>query len=197
MKSYNALQKWKMVCLLLIFQICILGLPYSLICVGAKQSQKGRSKRTAKPTQDEINLEGLDLDSLDLGFGEWKHILTSGNFFLLYHPKRLTRTRSRTVKVWVKKIPTFTGFEDDKARKEYVETRKKNGLNVTGYEKWSHTLTLYELKCSERKLRYLSTIDYDDDGKVLDSSESEIRWSDVIPESIGEGILEVICNKEK
>lgn len=55
-------------------------------------------------------------------------------------------------------------------------------------------LVLYELKCKTDELRVKSITEYDKNGHVLQSDEySDISWSDVIPDSMGEAIMKAVC----
>jgi hypothetical protein len=56
------------------------------------------------------------------------------------------------------------------------------------------SMSLYELKCKTRQIRVTQTVEYDQDGKVQTSDDTnKARWRDAVPESIGEGILNTIC----
>ncbi len=59
-----------------------------------------------------------------------------------------------------------------------------------------YSLDRYELKCAARKLRLASSTDYDKDGRVLHSTSFDsASWDDVIPDSVGEAILQTVCRR--
>ena len=58
----------------------------------------------------------------------------------------------------------------------------------------TRSMSLYELKCKTRRIRLTQTVEYDQDGKVQRSDDTDkATWRNAVPESIGEGILNTIC----
>lgn len=65
-------------------------------------------------------------------------------------------------------------------------------------EQGNYMLNLEEHKCSDRTTRTLTSTRYKKDGSPLESvSITAPRWGFVIPDSIGETILEIVCQKRK
>lgn len=57
-------------------------------------------------------------------------------------------------------------------------------------------LQLIVADCNDRKMKVVTTIIYDSQGKVIYNStlqEYEQEWIDVVPDSIGEAMLDKIC----
>lgn len=74
------------------------------------------------------------------------------------------------------------------------KTIKKNGKSLT-YTNVKE-LQLIVGDCNERKIKFVTTIVYNSQGKLIDSytlEEYEQEWQDVVPESMGEAILDKIC----
>ncbi len=55
-----------------------------------------------------------------------------------------------------------------------------------------------ELDCKEYKMRTLSLTVYDDFGDTISSgSDPEAKWSDVVPDTFGQFMMETMCRKRK
>jgi hypothetical protein len=60
------------------------------------------------------------------------------------------------------------------------------------------SMSLYELKCKANQTRVTQNVEYDKDGKVQTSDvDYRAKWKDVVPESVGESILNTVCGKNK
>jgi tetratricopeptide (TPR) repeat protein len=57
----------------------------------------------------------------------------------------------------------------------------------------SHTETNYQIDCSNRKLKFLSTTGYDSEGKIMASSTGKDEWQTIVPESMGEILYSGMC----
>ncbi len=85
------------------------------------------------------------------------------------------------IKVWTKK-------EKKKA------TVKKNGKTLTYLN--AKELQLLVIDCGEKKMKIVSTIVYNSQGKVVDSwtlKDYEQEWDDIVPDSMGEAMLDKTC----
>jgi hypothetical protein len=98
-----------------------------------------------------------------------------------YYMRSTSVESSLTKKVWVK-------------HNKSKLTVKKSGRTLTyinGYD-----VLLYEFNCEEKQLMLHSVISYSSKGTVVDSyrpQDYEKEWSDVVPESVGEMLLEKAC----
>lgn len=67
------------------------------------------------------------------------------------------------------------------------------------YENLSHTTTLWEINCAEKKFRFLSLTHYSKENnpiyswKLLYSSDSPTEWSSFTPGSLGEKLYKAVC----
>ncbi len=85
------------------------------------------------------------------------------------------------IKIWTK-------------RESKKTTVKKNGKTLTYLN--AKELQLIVVDCSEKKIKSITTIVYNAQGKVVDSytlSDYEQEWIDIVPDSLGEAMLEKIC----
>lgn len=63
-------------------------------------------------------------------------------------------------------------------------------------ETLAYSIDRLELNCRSNQHRLLSTVKYQKDGTVIDSlTVRDPKWEDVIPDSVGESILQTICRK--
>ena len=54
----------------------------------------------------------------------------------------------------------------------------------------------YEVNCHSNQMRTMSKTDYDKAGNVVgDFTSEKPKWEDVVPDSVGEGILGTVCRK--
>jgi hypothetical protein len=67
------------------------------------------------------------------------------------------------------------------------------------YENLSHTMTLWEINCAEKKFRFLSLTHYSKENspiyswQLLYSSDSSTEWTSFTSGSLGEGLYKAVC----
>lgn len=123
---------------------------------------------------------------------EWEIINFSNIMAFLVDNKRIEKN-GQVVKTWIKSV----FYSDDKdinmLRAEYI---KQHNVDANQYNNMTHSLNQIEFDCAKKKIRTLQTINYAENGVVIDSYKFEnTDWADVIPESIGEQWLEYFCKK--
>lgn len=75
-----------------------------------------------------------------------------------------------------------------------IERRRKVGLRHEGYETFSHSASLRQFDCVEQKSRVTTYTDYDTKGNLIETvSSMTSEWIDVIPDSIGDDIMQAVC----
>jgi hypothetical protein len=112
---------------------------------------------------------------------DWKLYGTDANVLTYYDAESITRPSENIVRVWVRWDYTEKGVSD------WVRTFGKE------YENLSHTISLWEINCSEKKNRGLSLVDYDHKGDVIPSIHSPGEWKFIFPDSIGESLYKKVC----
>ena len=73
-------------------------------------------------------------------------------------------------------------------------TIKKNGKTLTYTN--AKKLQLVVADCSEQKVKFITTTVYNSQGKIIDNytiADYEQEWKDIVPDSIGESMLNKIC----
>lgn len=100
----------------------------------------------------------------------WRLATWSDETAHYYDPSRITRPKPNIIRVWIRVDRNWKSNQIEKS------------------------IELTEFHCSERKIRKLQTTKYDSNDKVLSSISSESSsWSFVIPDTIGERLLEIFC----
>jgi hypothetical protein len=149
----------------------------SLVVLGQTSRPKPKPRPTPskanKPFDTRCGVHYKNMDEfLDEIFRDWFDIGSSKATRYFYSPKRALCEDDGTLKVWIKTVEK--------------DTNKKH----------SYSMIRYALNCRTDKMRVLTGTDYDKDGQVLSTEDdSETKWRDVVPESIGEMILETACRK--
>lgn len=96
------------------------------------------------------------------------------------------------------KVRVWWDYVLEEARDEYVDELRAQGFPTDGYENFSYTLKLREYDCQNRKTALVNTVDYNDQGKVLDLFQPEPKiWRNIIPESAGELLYTIACDPAK
>lgn len=93
----------------------------------------------------------------------------------------ITRTKRGYIKAWIK--------EESAAERDIASP-------VAGAKAYRSAKTLYVFACSQRKIGTLGLLTYDAAGNVLESwtvDESRAELIDVVPESVGEHWMRVVC----
>lgn len=98
---------------------------------------------------------------------EWRVASVANDVVYYYGTRRIVcDAKTKTLKAWVK------------------GERTKNEKRITV------SMTRYEVNCRTDQLRTLSEVDYFDSGEIRESfTATKPKWSDVVPDSVGERIL--------
>lgn len=116
---------------------------------------------------------------------------TTGGLDYYYSPERIKFIGDNIVS-WLKASPSPLNLSD--YRLKLISQRKSHNLEVEGYEFYSYTLAKYKFDCKKDIWQVISSYDYNINGEVLSSSEfKHPEWSDIIPESIFEAVINYLC----
>lgn len=93
------------------------------------------------------------------------------------HPDRMTVERGGVVRLWL--------------RWEYPHGQRLRWLdgNPLSYA----ALARAEIDCVRQRYRETSRVYYDNRGRVLDTHEQALSWSDIVPDSVTEDFTQEIC----
>jgi hypothetical protein len=175
---------------------------------GETQSRRKPSKATptARPTPEPDSLEGLpplkptptpkptddffaDLpDAEPEPSSEWKLILFQNHLAYFYNTRRITQPKPGIVKVWIKWQP----FRE--RRKAFINEAMETGRDYGGY---GYSLHLEEYDCKGFRRLVLKAVDYTLSAEFISSTDMKGEWTDVVPESVGETILEAVCRHKQ
>ena len=122
-----------------------------------------------------------------VGYGaDWKYFDTGGDGNTYFYDTQSISREQDTVRVWVKFVLS------DETKKEYI----KNFPKTPGMEKTSYTKDRWEINCSKNIKRVLSSVWCDTESNIImDKDYPNYPFSEVIPESIGAGLVEIVCKK--
>lgn len=133
----------------------------------------------------------------------WFYVCHAERDAIFYQPKTMKKKKGQIYRVWTKWVWDENRFNENDYRGmlgsvEDIERRKKEILKERRDIYYSIQLEDYD--CNENKVRILSSTDYDINGKVLSSFDYHDRennegWNYIIPESIGENMINKICGK--
>ncbi|MFN4111348.1 MAG: surface-adhesin E family protein [Ignavibacteria bacterium] len=123
----------------------------------------------------------------------WYSFMYDSEEFYSYDTKSIKIT-GKKIRVWIKREP-LPWCKDEVIN--YLK-EKASLIEEEKYNSYSHTKSYYEIDCSKRCIRTLKIIHYDKNGKAIKSYNFEDTDCDEpIPESIGEEMLEKICELRK
>jgi hypothetical protein len=153
---------------------------------------QSRSKRTAKQARQATKVESpFEFETRPLQ--EWETAASSNLLLFEYNTKTIKRTAA-TAEAWFKLRPNLEGLKNQQARNEKIEEVRSAGYSVKGYDRWSHTVALYEFRCSSREFNLLELIDYDTGGDVLLTLHlDKPEWHNIAPDTVNESMLRAVC----
>ncbi len=144
----------------------------------SKTKRPPKPKATPAKTSDKSYTDPCDVYYKDFGEmvdelnlpDKWLPLAETSTTEFLYNPRKITCFSDiKTIRAWIKE-------EHRNADSKYA-------------------LVLYEVKCSDRKLRVTSATEYDKDRNVLETSTFEdTAWEYPIPDSANEGVMNQICH---
>ena len=117
-------------------------------------------------------------------------------FFTLlsdYNRRKVTRLGPQRYKVWVRIRLDRQNLSQE--RQELIDQRRRKGLPIDGYSRYSYNLSLYEVDCGQERIKVLRSVDYDQGDNVLETTDLEdgSQWEDTIPNSQGDSLVTVFC----
>lgn len=125
--------------------------------------------------------------SISPAHAEWIQYSETENGAYFYDPKRVIKQPGGLVAVWVKVITS---------PERMIERRNLRNLPIKGYENYSHSLDKDIYSCSDRTVATSSITYYTNAGATLESlhvKKQDLRFDDVIPESLGETLFNLVC----
>lgn len=98
------------------------------------------------------------------------------------------------VSVWVKCIPEKADTDFSEREETTEEILKK--IQTRNFGDYGYTEGLWELECSKTMYRILYFCVYNRTGEIVTSTLTpDAEWSFIIPESVGETLLEAVCKR--
>jgi tetratricopeptide (TPR) repeat protein len=120
---------------------------------------------------------------------KWVFILDAHKSNYYYDKTTLKKLPQKHIQVWIR---------EEQDASSLLEFRKSNNLSTKGYEKFSHSLNLWEIDCGSQKIGLISYHHYDDKGQVLDSNSiDKLQMNTIVPDSLAESFYKTFCGKKK
>ncbi len=123
----------------------------------------------------------------DVWGADWRFYGRTDKYSCFYDVKSISRPSENIVEVSEKQDYTNKGIDF------MVE-----GLGEK-YKNLSHSITLWQINCADKKFRFLSLTYYSKEKKVIHSwkvlysSGPQEEWSHFIPDSMGERLYKAVC----
>jgi aspartate carbamoyltransferase regulatory subunit len=78
-----------------------------------------------------------------------------------------------------------------------IKSRRGYDYSPRGFRDYAVELSLREINCSTDEIRYLAIVEYNAVNKIIDSVDVAGKWRQVIPDSIGEDLYNIVCKSKK
>jgi hypothetical protein len=140
-----------------------------------------------KVESHDIELPGVEAPVPSINLPDekvWKFF----SYLWYYNKKSLTKS-SNIISVWTYKIVT------DDERKDMIDIIKKSDLEKSiKYEHLDDYISLEKIDCKNRMKKTEASVDYDDEGHVLDQyTNKNSEWKNIPPESVMETLYNKVC----
>ncbi|MBF0328203.1 MAG: hypothetical protein HQL10_03535 [Nitrospirae bacterium] len=123
----------------------------------------------------------------------WRLFGQSETNYWYYTTKNIEFKNDGVVRIWSKASAKGKIGIDDK-----IKLLQRFGGNTKGYEQFSHSVSLFEINCSQRKSRVVSVTDYDKNGKSLESvTVPDFPWDAIGKGTIMDNLTTVVCRPNK
>jgi hypothetical protein len=124
----------------------------------------------------------------EAGAADWKYFYTTKDGNDYYYDTQSVLHGQDTSKVWTKYVLS------DKAKADYIKIFQ----SIAGIENISYILGRAEIDCSKNVMRIISIVRKDSEGGVIHSRDfPNNTFTEIIPESIGATLFEIICKENK
>ena len=136
-----------------------------------------------------IVIAALIIGICDSASAEWVKYYEADNGIFYYDADKIIKSKDGKISVWSKRI---------RDSQVLLEKRRMRNLPTAGYENYSHSIDKDIYSCHDRTVATSYMVDYSSDGSTLNSfqvSKEWLRFDDVVPDSIGEMLFEILCKK--
>jgi len=147
--------------------------------------EKGSSDNTNKGSNNDV-IQSSTQQSL---YGWVEFYRNPDGNILLYQKVNIQKDKGNDIdKVWVKRVFSDVG------RKKYIQLTKNKGVWTKELDKISHIVGLNEIDCKKQRIRILSSIIYDTDGRESSKKNyDDSKWDYIVPDSNDENLLKIVC----
>jgi hypothetical protein len=122
---------------------------------------------------------------------DWIHVGDTPSTRFEFRPRGLRRSSDGIVTVWIR--ASIHPEQRETIRKRMLAGRPAGGP-TNGVERFAYYMELNEYDCNRSRSRPLTGTSYDEDGRPLSTETPDSsRWLHILPDSIGESLLEAVC----
>ena len=109
-----------------------------------------------------------------------------------------TRRYGAYIEAWISQKATKGHIVE--FRQLMIKSLKAGKFKTAGFDKYTETKNKIIIDCANQRYKLLESIDYDNDGSVLDSytkDEYEAKWNDVVPGTVSAAYINYFCSNVK
>ena len=121
---------------------------------------------------------------------EWVYADSRGGIDIYYDKESLTYQATDIIRFWWKTVVT-----DPKYAEREKKRRIAAGIKSDGYEDLALSIAQGEINCNLKQGRLRQFADYGKDGRVLDSVSHVYDWESIVPESLMDSLMPLVCRK--
>jgi hypothetical protein len=120
---------------------------------------------------------------------DWKFLGKTNEFYFYYDVESVTRTSKDIVRVRAKNVSI-----NDKGKNLVLRAAKEDRRPTKGYEQYTHTIMVHEIRCPNNMARIISVADYNNKDKVLASHTfRNPEWDSIDPDGVGDLLYKEVC----
>jgi hypothetical protein len=121
--------------------------------------------------------------------GDWRFLGKTNEFNFYYDVESVTHPSKDIIRVQVKNTSI-----NDKGKDLVLRAAKTDKRSTKGYENYTHSITVHEIRCSAKMARIVSVADYNNKDMVLVSHAfRNPEWDSVNPAGIGDLLYKEVC----
>jgi hypothetical protein len=137
--------------------------------------------------------------------GRWEKYAETDRFDFYIDTRSIKKTKNNHRMVWSKQKPKQESLseiqqEQNALHMKFMAYLPKEPYAVYDSGRWrfyDHTITLYDIDCENSRERWVSVIDYEENGDILRSQQGSTteEWEYAIPESVSEMLVHRACRR--
>jgi Fe-S cluster biosynthesis and repair protein YggX len=123
---------------------------------------------------------------------DWKFYAGNESADYYYDRHSIKKISQDILEVWTKEVVI-----SKKQKDLMIKSRQRDDLSARGFRDYAVELSLKEINCSTKEMRYLAIVDYNAVNKIIDSVDFTGKWFRILPDSIGKNLYNIVCKSMK